>query len=49
MSARVNDARNDGAHLILPVGRRRPSPAAREATPPDRPLFSDEDAQGSLF
>ncbi|KAB1074748.1 SOS response-associated peptidase [Methylobacterium planeticum] len=48
VSARVNDARNDDASLIVPVGR--PQAAATRALPPeDRPRSSDEDAQGSLF
>jgi hypothetical protein len=49
VSARVNDARNDGADLIVPVGRPQPAPPATDAPPEDRPRSSDEDAQGSLF
>ena len=49
VSARVNDARNDGADLIVPVGRPQPAPPATDAPPKDRPRSSDEDAQGSLF
>jgi putative SOS response-associated peptidase YedK len=49
VSARVNDARNDGADLIVPVGRPQPAPPAPDIPRADRPLSSDEDAQGSLF
>ncbi|GJE41190.1 SOS response-associated peptidase [Methylobacterium soli] len=49
VSARVNDARNDGADLIVPVGRPQPAPPVPDIPRADRPLSSDEDAQGSLF
>ncbi|GJE18795.1 SOS response-associated peptidase [Methylobacterium marchantiae] len=48
VSARVNDARNDGPDLVVPVGRPEPEPVSD--TPRERrPLSSDEDAQGTLF
>ncbi|WP_419951479.1 SOS response-associated peptidase [Methylobacterium sp.] len=48
VSARVNDARNEGAGLAVPVGRAGPAPIAN-IPPKDRPRSSDEDAQGTLF
>jgi putative SOS response-associated peptidase YedK len=48
VSARVNDARNEGADLAVPVGRAGPAPIAN-IPPKNRPRSSDEDAQGTLF
>jgi putative SOS response-associated peptidase YedK len=48
VSARVNDARNEGADLAVPVGRARPETVS-DIPPEERPLSSDEDAQGTLF
>ena len=49
VSDRVNAVRNDDADLIVPIGR--PQPAATQTNIPEaeRPLSSDEDAQGDLF
>ena len=47
VSTRVNDARNEGEDLIVPVGQ--PAPSRIVAPPGARPLSSDEDAQGALF
>jgi hypothetical protein len=35
--------------VIVPVGRPQPAPPAPDIPRADRPLSSDEDAQGSLF
>jgi putative SOS response-associated peptidase YedK len=49
VSARVNDARNDEAGLIEPIGRPQAGTPERAAPPEDRPRSSDEDGQGRLL
>lgn len=49
VSPRVNDARNDGPDLVLPLEKPKGAPAAPARPPEDRPRSSDEDAQGRLF
>ena len=46
---RVNDARNDGPDLVVPLAKPKGAPEATATPAADRPRSSDEDAQGLLF
>lgn len=49
VSARVNDARNDGPDLVVPLAAPKPARTDPVTPPVDRPRSSDEDAQGVLL
>ena len=49
VSSRVNDARNDGPDLVVPVAKPKGTRELPGTPAADRPRSSDEDAQGALF
>jgi len=49
VSPRVNDARNDGPDLVVPLSQPRGATTPPDTPQEDRPRSSDTDAQGMLF
>lgn len=49
VSPRVNDARNDGPDLVVPLSQPRGATTPPDTPQEDRPRSSDADAQGMLF